>query len=101
MEKISEKRSLIDDLLLAKQFSDRKQYLRKNHLLKQLVHANPDQFTVSEAPKHGIVGITHTPTNFQIHTLVRNMPPSFLQNVEMEAVKTAALTRLAYILGDL
>jgi len=47
------------------------------------------------------VGITHTPTNFQIHTLVRNMPQSFLQNIEMEAVKTAALTRLAYILGDL
>lgn len=91
---------IIDDLLLAKKLSDRKQYLRKNHLLKQLVHANPDQFTVSEAPKHGIVGITHVPTNFQIHTLVRNLPQSFLQNIETEAIKTAALTRLAYILGD-
>ena len=61
-------------LIKAKELSDKKQYIRKNALLRELMHKSPQDFTVSEAANHGIVGVTHLPTDFKIHTLERNLP---------------------------
>jgi hypothetical protein len=102
-EKTAERHPALDKLLQAKQLSDRKRYMRKNQILRDLLTTNPQDFAVSEEPANGIVGISHLPTRFQIHTLVRNLPQDFLQNYDngkqQAGMKLAAVTRLNYILG--
>lgn len=100
--KEAERHPALDKLLTAKQLSDRKRYLRKNQILRELMTSNPDDFTISEEPNYGVVGVSHIPTNFRIHTLVSNLPTGFLQNYEaskqQDAFKTAAAVRLNYVL---
>ena len=102
-EKVAEKHPALTDLLMAKALSDQKRYIQKNMLLRRLVLNNPDDFAVSEAPNNGIIGLSHIPTKFMIHTPVRNMPTNFLQAYEarqqQEAMKIAANVRLTYVMG--
>lgn len=102
-EKTAERHPALDKLLQAKELSDRKRYMRKNQILRDLLTNSPQDFAISEEPANGIVGISHLPTRFQIHTLVRNLPQDFLQNYENSKqradMKLAAVTRLNYILG--
>jgi len=65
------------DSSTAKELSDKKQYIRKNIILRALVSAAPDEFDISDEPKNGIVGLTHKPTNFRIHMLQSHMPSAF------------------------
>jgi hypothetical protein len=91
------------DLLKAKELSDNKKYIQKNMLLRKLVEASPEDFEVSQDPDNGIMGISHRPTGFKIHTLVRNMPTNFLQSnegvMQQKALKVAASVRLNYVMG--
>ena len=91
------------DLLKAKELSDNKKYIQKNMLIRKLVAQSPQDFEVSEDPENGIIGISHIPTGFRIHTLERNMPADFLQNnqavTDQLALRKAASVRLSYILG--
>lgn len=102
-EKVAEKHPALTDLLMAKALSDQKRYVQKNMLLRRLVLNNPDDFAVSEAPSNGIIGLSHTPTKFMIHTPIRNMPTNFLQAYEakqqQDAMKIAANVRLTYVMG--
>ena len=100
--KEAERHPDLDALLLAKELSDKKQYLRKNYILRNLLNKSPESFIISEPEKSGIVGITHFPTNFRIHTLARDLPES-LRAMSNEisnqlAIKKAAMTRVMYLL---
>jgi hypothetical protein len=102
-EKKAEASPTLQKLIQAKYLSDKQQYIRKNQIVKELMHAAPKEFAISEAAKHGIVGITHIPTKFKIHTLERNLPADILQNLpEVQAVtaeKTSACVKLTSLLG--
>jgi len=58
--------STLGDLKKAKQYSDVKQYSQKHQLIHQLVREAPKEFYV-DSEKDGIVGLTHSSTNFKIH----------------------------------
>jgi len=102
-EKKAEANPTLQKLLQAKYLSDKHQYIRKNQIIKELMHASPGDFTISEDEKHGIVGITHVPTNFKIHTLVRNTPQEILQKHKAQQAvipeKTSAYAKLTSLLG--
>ena len=57
----------LPDLKQAKQHSDDEDYRRKNILLRTMMQADPDSWVVDSDDGNGIVGLTHTPTNFRIH----------------------------------
>jgi len=63
----------IDQLLLAKKESDRKNYKVKHMILYQLMQRHPEDFTI-EVDNHGITGLTHIPTGFRIHTVTEAVP---------------------------
>lgn len=102
IEKDAEKHPDLQTLLLAKELSDKRQYLRKNEILRHLLHKAPQDFTVSEPDQGGIVGISHLPTNFKIHTLTRNLPESLKQAcdelTERHLLKEAAVARITYLM---
>lgn len=102
IEKVAEKHPDLQTLLLAKELSDKKKYIQKNELLRHLLHKAPNDFAVSEPDNGGIVGISHLPTNFKIHTLTRNLPESLKQAceelTEKHLLKEAAATRIAYLM---
>lgn len=58
--------STLGDLKKAKRYSDSKQYDQKHQLIHQLVREAPKEFYV-DSEKDGIVGLTHSSTNFKIH----------------------------------
>jgi len=58
--------STLGDLKKAKRYSDSKQYSQKHQLIHQLVREAPKEFYV-DSEKDGIVGLTHSSTNFKIH----------------------------------
>ncbi len=64
----------LTQLLLAKAYSDRKHYLRKHSILRDLISKKPDDFFVDSEGGDGIVGLTHAPTNFRIHMPGKMMP---------------------------
>lgn len=69
--------SALKDLKKAKQFSDAKQYSQKHDLVHQLILESPKDFYV-DSEKDGIVGLTHSATNFKIH-----VPKSVVGNLEL------------------
>jgi len=75
--------SAIDKLLQAKSYSDQKNYLQKTKILRELINDSPNEWIVDSEDK-GIVGLTHTPTNFRIHLPHQSVPDVLLQ------AKTAA-----------
>lgn len=98
-EKKAEVSPTLQKLIQAKYLSDKNQYLRKNQILRELMHAAPGEFVVSDDEKHGIIGVTHVPTNFKIHTLVRNTPQEILQNKAVKSEKTSACNKLLSLVG--
>lgn len=65
--------SMLDALRQAKALSDRHHYLAKHALLNTLMRKAPDEF-IRDSEANGIVGITHTPTNFRIHVPAHAVP---------------------------
>lgn len=71
-----EKRSIspaLSALIQTKQLSDQRNYHDKHLRLRALVDKHPDDFVI-DSEKDGILGITHTPTGFQLHVPRRVMP---------------------------
>lgn len=64
--KLFENRSVLNDLLLAKYFSDLNNYRLKTHILRSLISRKPDEWLVDSYQGYTI-GITHIPTNFKFH----------------------------------
>lgn len=69
--------STLGDLKKAKQYSDVKQYNQKHQLINQLVRKAPKEFYV-DSEKDGIVGLTHSSTNFKIH-----VPKNVISGLEL------------------
>jgi ADP-ribose pyrophosphatase YjhB (NUDIX family) len=61
-------------LRAAKEHSDNKRYDQKNHILRQLISAAPQDWVVDD-PKPYHMGITHSPTNFKFHADPKIIPP--------------------------
>lgn len=65
---------IILQLRAAKEHSDNKRYDQKNHILRQLISAAPQDWVVDD-PKPYHMGITHAPTNFRFHADPKIIPP--------------------------
>lgn len=66
---------MLQALLRAKAESDRRNYRDKQEILRRLLRSNPDEFVIDSETDNGrIVGLTHTPTRFKIHTPTRSLP---------------------------
>lgn len=67
MSKAAHEGSPVSQMSLAKEYSDRKQYGAKQAILYGLMKDRPEEFIV-DSDEGDIVGVTHTPSGFQIHT---------------------------------
>jgi len=65
---------IILQLRAAKDHSDNKRYDQKNHILRQLITAAPQDWVVDD-PKPYHIGITHAPTKFKFHADPKIIPP--------------------------
>lgn len=65
--------NILEELLRAKEESDRGNYGAKHEILRKLIIAHPEQFILDSEEK-GIYGVTHIPTGFQIHMLQSASP---------------------------
>ena len=65
---------IILQLRAAKDHSDNKRYDQKNHILRQLITAAPQDWVVDD-PKPYHIGITHAPTKFRFHADPKIIPP--------------------------
>jgi hypothetical protein len=59
---------VLGQLLEAKGHSDAGDYTKKNTILHAAMRASPEDFVIDSDDGRGIVGITHVPTGFRIHT---------------------------------
>lgn len=64
---------MLPELLRAKYESDRENYPAKHAVLRRLILQRPDLFTI-DSESAGILGLTHTPTNFRIHAPATVLP---------------------------
>lgn len=67
-------------LLMAKYESDRKNYLKKHQLIRDLMKKHPEDFII-DSREGNIVGITHVPTQFRLHLPYETIP------VKLETIK--------------
>lgn len=65
--------NILEELLRAKEESDRGNYGAKHEILRRLIIAHPEQF-ILDSEENGIYGITHIPSGFQIHILQKASP---------------------------
>lgn len=65
-KELFENRGVLNDLLLAKYFSDLNNYRLKTHILRSLISRRPDEWLVDSYQGYTI-GLTHIPTNFKFH----------------------------------
>lgn len=59
--------SILDQLKKAKAYSDAKQYEQKHLLMYELIKNNKNDFIIDSEDDSDIVGVTHSPTGFQMH----------------------------------
>jgi hypothetical protein len=76
---------LIVRLKEIKAFSDKRDYVQKDNLLRQLMMERPTEFKV-EHPNHKYPGVVHKPTNFRFH-LKRKFIPYGIKTAELEGLK--------------
>lgn len=62
----------------AKAASDAEQYAAKRMILNRLMREHPEDFVVDSDDGKGIVGITHIPTGFKLHTKRQTLPAKIL-----------------------
>lgn len=65
----------LETLLAAKSRSDERKYAAKHILLRQMMNARPDDFTIDSDDGRGIVGVTHRPTGFRFHMPKQKVKP--------------------------
>jgi len=81
-------KDVLAKLLEAKSHSDNKRYDRKTAILRELMQKAPQDWVVDDAkPKYK--GVTHTPTNFRLHTDPTAIPPAVkvAENVYMNQLR--------------
>jgi hypothetical protein len=59
--------SILEQLKKAKAYSDAKQYEQKHLLMHELIKKHKNEFTIDSDDGSDIVGVTHSPTGFQMH----------------------------------
>lgn len=89
----------LTQLLMAKAYSDRKHYLRKHSILRDLISKKPDDFFVDSEADDGIVGLTHSPTNFRIHMPGKMMPTDVTVARRLPEPVAKAASRVVALLG--
>ena len=79
--------SLLQELKIAKEHSDRGDYKTKAGIIRGLMVSHGDEFDVepSDEGSH-VVGITHRPTGFRMHIPRTEIPPAKLQSEPEQAV---------------
>lgn len=90
----------IDQLLLAKQLSDQKQWDRKHEILRRLMLTHPREFRVDD-DKARNYGVTHEPTGFQVHLPPRVIPSSVRQPAVKESLDWSSLGQNSFLLDSL
>jgi hypothetical protein len=73
----------LQDLKKAKAYSDAKQYEQKHLLMHELIKQNMKDFVLDSDDGSNIVGITHTPTGFQMH-----LPKNVIADLNISKAKT-------------
>ena len=74
---------VIQELLKAKKHSDKAEYVKKREIIHKLLQARPNEFKIDSRQTH-TVGITHTPSNFRIHTVKSGLPENFLNKERLK-----------------
>jgi superfamily II DNA or RNA helicase len=74
----------VKDLMEAKKESDRRNYAKKQQILRDLMKQYPDHFLI-DTPGGKFVGITHKRTGFQFH-LPRNVIPDIMFKPETQPI---------------
>lgn len=77
----------VERLLKAKAFSDAKQYDSKHLLMRKMLEETPDDFVIDSQNKD-IIGLTHTPTGFQMH-----LPKKVIAGISLKQKQAGALMR--------
>jgi len=82
----------LQQLLVAKAFSDKGNYVAKNRYLSQLMRRDTDAFIIDSDDGKGIVGVTHKPTGFRIHMLKSHVDKDVLKynNMSQQTKKAGA-----------
>lgn len=70
-------KSKLEQLLMAKAESDRRNYRAKHAIMRKLITAAPDEFVI-DSEQAGLVGITHLPTGFRMHLPRSVLPTTFV-----------------------
>ena len=71
-KKANNEKTIVEVLLEAKKHSDLKQYAEKSEKVRNLIKQNREDFFI-DSDENGIVGITHAPSNFQLHLPKENV----------------------------
>ena len=77
------KMSTLEQLLQAKEHSDRRQYGPKTEIMRSLIRKLPNEFHI-DSEGHGVVGLTHAPTKFKIH-----LPKEKVKDLDLKKVAQA------------
>lgn len=77
------KNPILEQLLQAKAFSDKKKFQEKQRVLRKLMSSYPEDFFVDSKLNDKFIGLTHRPTNFQLHLPATAVP----QEVQSTYVK--------------
>lgn len=85
---VSAHKDVLAKLLEAKSHSDNKRYDRKTAILRELMAKAPQDWVVDD-PKPEYKGVTHTPTNFRLHTDPTAIPSAVkvAENVYMNQLR--------------
>jgi intein/homing endonuclease len=80
---------VVELLKRAKESSDKGMYFHKHMILNDLTHNYPDEFDV-DSDDGKIVGLTHRPSGFRIHTKKATLPANFLSRYQPTKSNTGA-----------
>lgn len=76
--------AVIDELKNAKFESDRGNYVAKHQQLRSLMMAHPEDWHVDSVLNPSIVGVTHRPTGFRLHTHRKMLPLAVQEKIDVD-----------------
>ena len=87
-------------LMQAKAHSDLGDYPSKNVILKEMIKARPEEFTI-DSEKGDVIGLTHLPSNFKIHTVKDQLQglPELLRAPDKTTPGEQVMNKRAYLEG--
>jgi hypothetical protein len=73
-ERYTKNPTVLYALMQAKAYSDLGDYKTKNEILRLMLSSKPNEFIVDSVDDNGsIIGLTHMPSNFRIHTTIETV----------------------------